>query len=50
MRQGDQLIFIFVLHPEAILIKETRRAIGELSKLGIRAYRLIINGAKFLFL
>ena len=36
--------FIFVLHPEAISIKETRRAIAELSKLGIQNYRLIING------
>jgi arsenite-transporting ATPase len=44
MRQSDQTTFIFVLHPEAISIKETRRAIGELSKLGIQNYRLIVNG------
>lgn len=35
MRESDQTSFIFVLHPEAISIKETRRAISELSKLGI---------------
>ncbi len=44
MRSSSQTTFIFVLHPEAISIKETRRAIGELSKLGIRNYRLIVNG------
>ena len=44
MRASDQTSFIFVLHPEAISIKETRRAIGELSKLGIHNYRLIVNG------
>jgi arsenite-transporting ATPase len=44
MRQGDQTTFIFVLHPEAISIKETRRAIGELTRLGINNFRLIING------
>ena len=44
MRQSDQTTFIFVLHPEAISIKETRRAISELSKLGIQNYRLIVNG------
>jgi arsenite-transporting ATPase len=43
MRESAQTIFIFVLHPEAISIKETRRAITELSKLGIHNYRLIIN-------
>jgi arsenite-transporting ATPase len=43
MRQPTQTAFVFVLHPEAISIKETRRAITELSKLGIRNYRLIIN-------
>ena len=43
MRESAQTSFIFVLHPEAISIKETRRAINELSKLGIRNYRLIIN-------
>jgi arsenite/tail-anchored protein-transporting ATPase len=44
MRQSAQTTFIFVLHPEAISIKETRRAIGELSKLDIDNYRLIVNG------
>jgi arsenite-transporting ATPase len=44
MRESDQTAFIFVLHPEAISIKETRRAIGELRKLGIQNYRLITNG------
>ncbi len=43
MRESAQTSFVFVLHPEAISIKETRRAIGELSKLGIHNYRLIIN-------
>ena len=43
MRESAQTVFIFVLHPEAISIKETRRAITELSKLGIQNYRLIIN-------
>ncbi len=44
MRESGQTSFVFVLHPEAISIKETRRAIAELSKLGIKNYRLIING------
>ena len=44
MRESDQTTFIFVLNPEAISIKETRRAIAELSKLGIQNYQLIING------
>ena len=43
MRDNTQTTFIFVLHPESISIKETRRAITELSKLGIQNYRLIIN-------
>ncbi len=43
MRDSTQTTFIFVLHPESISIKETRRAITELSKLGIQNYRLIIN-------
>jgi arsenite-transporting ATPase len=43
MRQSEQTSFVFVLHPEAISIKETRRAIDELSKLDIQNYRLIIN-------
>jgi arsenite-transporting ATPase len=44
MRQSAQTTFIFVLHPEAISIKETLRAIGELCKLDIANYRLIVNG------
>jgi arsenite/tail-anchored protein-transporting ATPase len=44
MRQSEQTQFVFVLHPEAISIKETRRAIDELSKLEIHNYRLIVNG------
>ncbi len=44
MRQAEQTIFVFVLHPEAISIKETQRAIDELSKLEIRSFSLIING------
>ncbi len=35
---------MFVLHPEAISIRETQRAIHELSKLEIKNYRLIVNG------
>jgi arsenite-transporting ATPase len=44
MRRSSQTTFVFVLQPEAISIKETRRAIDELSKLGIANYRLLING------
>jgi len=44
MRQSEQTGFAFVLHPEAISIKETRRAIEELKKLGIQNFRLIVNG------
>jgi len=36
--------FVFVLHPEAIAIRETRRAIGELGKLGVQTFQLIVNG------
>ena len=43
MRDNSQTTFIFVLHPESISVKETKRAITELSKLGIQNYRLIIN-------
>ena len=44
MRDSSQTTFIFVLHPEAIAIKETKRAIAELSKLKIHSHQLIING------
>ncbi len=43
MRQSEQTNFVFVLHPEAISIKETHRTIDELRKLGIENFRLIIN-------
>lgn len=44
LRDETLATFIFVLHPEAIAIRETKRSIGELGKLGIHAFRLIING------
>lgn len=44
MRRSEQTRFVFVLHPEAISIKETRRAINELIKLDIENFSLIING------
>ena len=44
MRQSELTSFVFVLHPEDISIKETRRAIDELTKLGIENFSLIING------
>ena len=44
LRDESLSTFIFVLHPEAIAIRETKRAISELVKLGIHTYRLIING------
>jgi len=43
LRNEALSIFIFVLHPEAIAIRETKRAIGELGKLGIYTHRLIVN-------
>jgi len=43
LRDATQTTFIFVLHPEAIAIRETKRAIGELGKLGIHAHQLIVN-------
>jgi arsenite/tail-anchored protein-transporting ATPase len=43
MRNDEQTRFVFVLHPEAIAIKETGRAIGELNKLDIRNFSLIVN-------
>ena len=44
LRDETLSTFTFVLHPEAIAIRETKRAIGELGKLGIHTHRLIING------
>jgi arsenite-transporting ATPase len=44
MRDPQQTSFVFVLHPEAIAIKETRRATAELAKLDIRTHHLIVNG------
>jgi len=44
LRDPQASTFIFVLHPEAISIRETQRAIGELRKLNIQNYRLIVNG------
>ena len=44
MRDASQTTFVFVLHPEAIAIKETQRATAELGKLDIHTHQLIING------
>jgi arsenite-transporting ATPase len=44
MRDPAHTTFIFVLHPEAIAIKETQRATAELGKLGIHTHQLIVNG------
>ena len=44
LRDDARSTFIFVLHPEAIAIRETKRAIGELGKLGIHTHQLIVNG------
>lgn len=44
LRDEARTTFVFVLHPEAIAIRETARAIGELTKLGIHAHHLILNG------
>lgn len=44
LRDETLSTFIFVLHPEAIALRETQRAIGELGKLGIHTHRLIVNG------
>ena len=44
MRDPAQATFVFVLHPEAIAIKETQRAIFELGKLDIHTHHLIVNG------
>jgi len=44
LRDSGRTVFNFVLQPEAIAIKETKRAIGELEKLDIHTFHLIING------
>jgi arsenite-transporting ATPase len=44
LRDGSLTTFFFVLHPEAIAIKETKRAITELKKLNIQTFQIIING------
>ncbi len=44
MRDPARTTFVFVLQPEATPIKETQRAMAELSKLGIDAHWLIVNG------
>jgi len=44
MRDPAQTTFVFVLHPEAIAIKETQRAASELGKLEIHTHQLIVNG------
>jgi arsenite-transporting ATPase len=44
MRDPAQTTFVFVLHPEAIAIKETQRAVMELGKLEIHTHQLIVNG------
>ncbi len=44
MRDAARATFIFVLHPEAIAIRETQRASAELGKLGIHTHQLIVNG------
>jgi arsenite-transporting ATPase len=44
LRDEAVTTFTFVLQPEATAIKETQRAIQELSKLDIHAHELIVNG------
>jgi len=44
MRDPGQTTFIFVLHPEAIAIRETQRATAELAKLDIHTHQIIVNG------
>ncbi len=44
MRDPDRTTFVFVLQPEATPIKETQRAVAELSKLGMETHKLIVNG------
>lgn len=44
LRDSEQTSFTFVLHPDATSIKETKRAMAELEKLGLHTHRLIVNG------
>ena len=44
MRDPAQTTFIFVLHPEAIAIRETKRATAELAKLDVHTHQIIVNG------
>ena len=44
MRDPAATTFTFVLQPEATALKETRRAMDELHKLGITSQDLIVNG------
>ena len=44
LRDPALTTFFFVLHPEAIAIKETQRTIAELKKLNIQSFRIIVNG------
>ena len=44
LRDKSQTSFVFVLHPEATSLKEAKRAMAELQKLGIQTHRPIING------
>lgn len=44
LRNPERTVFNFVLQPEAIAIKETKRAITELENLDIHSFQLIING------
>ncbi|MGZ8514819.1 MAG: TRC40/GET3/ArsA family transport-energizing ATPase [Candidatus Limnocylindrales bacterium] len=44
LRDQKRTSFVFVLHPEATAIAETRRAGAELARLGIVTTELIVNG------
>lgn len=44
LRDPRSTRFVFVLHPEATALTETRRAGAELAKLGIATTELIVNG------
>lgn len=41
--KSNQVIFNFVLIPEKLSIEETKRAIGELAKMGIKRLNFIVN-------